>query len=173
MKTKSKTFVCVTDAQGVTVSDLSPDKVRLSGRFNAKLGYPRNASIVVRCDVLEGYRPVTEEEIRAYTKPENTVVFGAGTSVFYSEQASPDWVDSRLYFVPSNFEFEPSDDDPPRPVPTDEDAKRRAKVKCWTTEPDVEEFEGELVAVDDMGVFHVLCDGRVLPVYEAALLEVE
>ena len=98
-------------------------RVKGSGKIILYLEDFPNSSAIIQCHVLEGYRPVTEEEKMAYEKPLCAKCWE--NRKFYDVADTGEWA-GVPYFVPIDFKFESKNR-----VLTDEDAKKRPAVIAW------------------------------------------
>ena len=96
-----------------------------------------NSSIIVQCHVLEGYRPVTEEEMKKYPKPECVISWNGGN---FGSVGPGSWVDYP-YFVPNDFKFEE--------LKTDEKKKMKL-IKYYEEHPEIYYEVGQECPVCEM-----------------------
>lgn len=135
-----KEFIVVTNNEGMTSETLSPDNQELRISMEAELGNPKNASIVVQCHILEGYRPVMAEEKEKYPKPDCALWWNDEHNKFDTVDKF-NWGEQSKYFVPVDFKFEA-----PKKELTNEDAKNHPLVRAWNGNHQ-NEITGELIGV--------------------------
>ena len=97
----------------------------------------KNVSVVFQAHLLEGYRPVTEHEVKTYESPDCAMAWNGAKF----RKGLGGWEGYAKWFVPHDFEFK-------HRRLTDGDATKRPAVRCWDRADDVKS-EGTLLAVLD------------------------
>ena len=103
----NKLFVCGTDEAGETCAAMAHDKTSyLPIAMGKELGFPKNALIIVECEVIEGMRTVTSEERSKYPSPEEAMYWHVRQRTLARTSLGGVWDDGKIYFVPKDFTFE-------------------------------------------------------------------
>ena len=74
------------------------------------IGNPKKSWVILDAKIYpikDGYRPVTEEEMKKYNCPKCAMQIGSTGGEYYDADPVPGWNFNNFYIVPEDFEFEP------------------------------------------------------------------